>query len=159
MENAEKSYELRSEKVRSIVGQIPPALTRYGISIIAVVLVILFSIAYFMPYKQVYSGTITFYNTTPPNTTAYITFTNNKALNHFNEEMTLILHSGEEDIKLKIQNFTFERDTLNRYPAVISSKLDELVTNKLKNHTFDFTIVEDTNSLLLHFLPKNMLDN
>lgn len=53
----ERSFELRSEKVRSIVGQIPPSLVRYGITVIGAVLLCLFMIGYFLPYKQVYSGT------------------------------------------------------------------------------------------------------
>ena len=34
----ERSYELRSEKVRSIVGQMPSSLVRYGITVIGGVL-------------------------------------------------------------------------------------------------------------------------
>ena len=41
----ERSFELRSEKVRSIVGQIPSSLVRYGITAIAVVLFSLFTVA------------------------------------------------------------------------------------------------------------------
>lgn len=37
----ERSFELRSEKVRSIVGQIPSVLVRYGITAIGVVLICL----------------------------------------------------------------------------------------------------------------------
>ena len=53
----ERNFELRSEKVRSIVGEIPSSLVRYGITAIGVVLLFLFAVAYFLPYKQVYSGT------------------------------------------------------------------------------------------------------
>ena len=53
----ERSFELRSEKVRSIVGQIPSSLVRYGITAIGVVLLCIVAVAYFLPYKQVYSGT------------------------------------------------------------------------------------------------------
>lgn len=60
----ERSFELRSEKVRSIVGQIPSVLVRYGITAIGVVLICLFAIAYFLPYKQVYSGTATIHEIT-----------------------------------------------------------------------------------------------
>lgn len=56
-EKKEHNFELRSEKVRSIVGQIPSALVRYGITVIGVVLGCLFVVAYFLPYKQIYSGT------------------------------------------------------------------------------------------------------
>ena len=47
----ERNFELRSEKVRSIVGQIPSVLVCYGITAIGVVLICLFAIAYFLPYK------------------------------------------------------------------------------------------------------------
>ncbi len=55
----ERSYELRSEKVRSIEGQIPSSLVRYGITVIGAVLLCLFVVGYFLPYKQVYSVTAT----------------------------------------------------------------------------------------------------
>ncbi|MBP1638104.1 MAG: hypothetical protein H6Q18_893 [Bacteroidetes bacterium] len=46
-----KHIELRSEKVRNIIGQVPPVLLRYGISIIALTLVVLVGIATFIPYQ------------------------------------------------------------------------------------------------------------
>ena len=52
-EKQERSFELRSEKVRSIVGQVPSSLTYYGITAIGIVLLCLFVMAYFLPYKQV----------------------------------------------------------------------------------------------------------
>lgn len=57
--NQERSFELRSEKVRSIVGQMPSALMRYGISTIVIVLLCLSTVAYFLPYKQIYAGSAT----------------------------------------------------------------------------------------------------
>lgn len=60
----ERSFELRSEKVRSIVGQIPSSLVRYGITAIGIVLLCLLAVAYFLPYKQVYSGTATIHEVT-----------------------------------------------------------------------------------------------
>ena len=59
----ERNFELRSEKVRSIVGQIPSSLIRYGITAIGMVLLCLFAVAYYLPYKQVYSGTATIHKT------------------------------------------------------------------------------------------------
>ena len=60
----ERSFELRSEKVCSIVGQIPSSLVRYGITAIGAVLLCLLAVAYFLPYKQVYSGTATVHRAT-----------------------------------------------------------------------------------------------
>ena len=62
--NQERNFELRSEKVRSIVGQIPSSLARYGITAIGFVLLCLLTVAYFLPYKQVYSGTATIHEVT-----------------------------------------------------------------------------------------------
>lgn len=50
--NKEKSIELRSEKVRNIVGQIPSLLIRQGILIIGLVLLVLLGISAFIPYKK-----------------------------------------------------------------------------------------------------------
>lgn len=53
----ERNFELRSEKVRSIVGQIPSSLMRYGIMAMGDVLLALFLVAYQLPFRRVYSGT------------------------------------------------------------------------------------------------------
>ena len=49
--NQDRNFELRSEKVRSIVGQIPTSIVRHGITVIGIVLAVSFLIAYFLPYK------------------------------------------------------------------------------------------------------------
>lgn len=50
MKNIDK-IELRSEKVRKIIGDMPSGFIRYGISIITWILILLFVICYFMPYE------------------------------------------------------------------------------------------------------------
>lgn len=42
--------ELRSEKVRNIIGEIPPALVRWGIAIIVVIFAILLSVVLCVKY-------------------------------------------------------------------------------------------------------------
>lgn len=148
MDEQERNYELRSEKVRSIVGQIPPALVRYGTIILFAVLLALFGIAYFMPYKQVYSGTITFYDTP---STAYINFSNDKALTRIEEPTPLIIHTDDHDYTIKLISIVNERDTLNRYTVSIEEAQN---ISNLHNHTFDFTLVESSGNLLSRFLPK-----
>ncbi len=49
---AEKNIELRSEKVRSIIGQIPPMILRIGTAIIAGVILIALALMYYIPYPQ-----------------------------------------------------------------------------------------------------------
>ena len=46
-----RQIELRSEKVRNIIGQVPPVLLRYGNSIIALSLLILVVVALIIPYQ------------------------------------------------------------------------------------------------------------
>ena len=52
MTNSITNIELRSEKVRNIVGKIPPALLRMGISIITLIIIALLIAAYFIPYPE-----------------------------------------------------------------------------------------------------------
>lgn len=42
--------ELRSEKVRNIIGTIPPALVRWGIVVITIILVMLMLVVFLVPY-------------------------------------------------------------------------------------------------------------
>lgn len=42
--------ELRSEKVRNLLGEIPPTLVRWGTAILALIFLVLLLIACFMPY-------------------------------------------------------------------------------------------------------------
>ena len=95
----ERSYEPRSEKVRSIVGQIPSSLIRYGITAIGVVLLCLFVVGYFLPYKQVYSGTATIHRIT--NTAAdsvdiaiFVKFDNKRPGNITEQMLCLQLPNG-----------------------------------------------------------------
>lgn len=47
-----KDIELRSEKVRNIVGQVPPVLLRIGITAIATMIVGVLALGYFIPYPK-----------------------------------------------------------------------------------------------------------
>lgn len=44
--------ELRSEKVRKIIGGMPSGFIRYGISIITFILILSLVILYYTPYKE-----------------------------------------------------------------------------------------------------------
>lgn len=59
------SIELRSEKVRSIIGRIPPATVRFGSTILFVVFVLLFVCSYLFPYYQTIRVPAKIYDTTP----------------------------------------------------------------------------------------------
>ena len=49
---ADNKIELRSEKVRHIIGEIPSGIVRYGITIITIVILALLAGAYFIPYPE-----------------------------------------------------------------------------------------------------------
>ena len=50
--------QLRSEKVRHIIGQVPPVLIRYGIMIIVLSFVLLICLASFIPYQPTFKTEI-----------------------------------------------------------------------------------------------------
>ncbi len=54
-----KPIELRSEKVRNIIGRMPPVLVRYGTLMIVTALLVLTGIAAFIPYQPKISIGIT----------------------------------------------------------------------------------------------------
>lgn len=56
--DTKRDIELRSEKVRNIVGKIPPMILRIGITIISVVIILVLILAYFVPYPQYYTTEI-----------------------------------------------------------------------------------------------------
>ncbi len=57
--NTDPHLALRSEKVRRVVGQIPPVLVRYGTSIAVLAIAAMLVVAAFLPYRQVLRGTAT----------------------------------------------------------------------------------------------------
>ena len=52
----DNKIELRSEKVRHIIGEIPSRIVRYGITIITIVILGLLTGAYFIPYPETISA-------------------------------------------------------------------------------------------------------
>ena len=55
---ADNKIELRSEKVRHIIGEIPSGIVRYGITIITFVILGLLIGAYFIPYPETISAKV-----------------------------------------------------------------------------------------------------
>lgn len=149
----ERSFELRSEKVRSIVGQIPSTLVRYGITAIGIVLICLFAVAYFLPYKQVYSGTATIHEITIAPTdstdiTVLLRFENKRPDNAIGQ--MLYLHTPNSSFAGKIQNLSSVRDTLARQETLCRFKTTEI--QPLENQTVDFRLVQSSGNLLQKLL-------
>lgn len=55
---ADSKIELRSEKVRHIIGEIPTRIVRYGITTITIVILGLLVSAYFIPYPEIVSAKV-----------------------------------------------------------------------------------------------------
>ena len=55
---ADNKIELRSEKVKHIIGEIPSGIVRYGITIITIVILGLLVGAYFIPYPETASAKV-----------------------------------------------------------------------------------------------------
>ena len=150
----ERSFELRSEKVRSIVGQIPSSLIRYGITAIGMVLLCLFAVAYFLPYKQVYSGTATVHGATTatPADSTDITILlkfENKRPDNVNGQI-IYLQSPYRTFAGQIQDLSSVRDTFERQKAICRFKVTEI--KSVENQTVDFQIVSSSGNLLQKML-------
>ena len=152
-EKQERSFELRSEKVRSIVGQVPSSLTCYGITAIGIVLLCLFVMAYFLPYKQVYSGTaiikeapITTSDSTDIN--ILLRFDNKQPVN-VNRQILYLQTSNGTSVGT-IRKLSTVRDTLARQETLCRFKTTEI--QPLQNQTVDFKLVVSSSSLLQKLL-------
>ena len=150
----ERSFELRSEKVRSIVGQIPSSLIRYGITAIGMVLLCLFAVAYFLPYKQVYSGTATVHGATTatPADSTDITILlkfENKRPDNVNGQI-IYLQSPYRTFAGQIQDLSSVRDTFERQKAICRFKVTEI--KSVENQTVDFQITRTSGNLLQKML-------
>ena len=150
----ERSFELCSEKVRSIVGQMPSSLVRYGITAIGAVLLCLLAVAYFLPYKQVYSGTATIHGATTetPADSTDITILlkfENKRPGNVNRQM-IYLQSPYGTFAGQIQDLSSARDTLERQEALCRFKPTEI--KSVENQTVDFQIVISSGNLLQKML-------
>ena len=152
-EKQERSFELRSEKVRSIVGQVPSSLTCYGITAIGIVLLCLFVMAYFLPYKQVYSGTAIIQEatiTTSDSTdiTILLRFENKQPVN-VNRQILYMQTSNGMSVGT-IRKLSAVRDTLARQETLCRFKTTEI--QPLQNQTADFKLVVSSSSLLQKLL-------
>ncbi|ETK10938.1 hypothetical protein T230_00800, partial [Tannerella sp. oral taxon BU063 isolate Cell 1/3] len=97
------------------------SLVRYGITIIGIVLLFLFVIAYFLPYKQVYSGVATIRemkSESPADsveTTVLLKF-ETKRMNEAEDEQ-IDLQTPKGSIEGRLMALSSVRDTLERQEA------------------------------------------
>ena len=142
--------ELRSEKVRSIIGQVPPSLLRYGALAILAALVILVYVSYSIPYKQIYTGTAVI-RALPDSleaspTAVLIKFSDRRPALSPTEKLPITLHTPMGEVEGKLVKLSSWRDSLGRQEAFWLFLLSEL--SLLQNHEVDFTIVRTSGNIL-----------
>lgn len=138
-----QDFELRSEKVRKIIGQIPPILMRYEITTISFIIIVFSSISIILPYKQIVSGTLVI----------------DKLLTMTNDSISF-------NAKLKLPDkFSFSNNNLNKLLLItpdsiyqghiieysplknidgqyeITLRVPTININKLQNSTLDFKLI------------------
>ena len=138
----DRSFELRSEKVRSIVGQIPSSLVRYGISVIGLVVCVFVGVAYLLPYKRVYAGVATIYEF--QNITSVADSTEVRLLLRFDSKelsgafstLPIQLLTPNNIIKGQLLSLTTTRDTLNRQSSVCRFAIKDIQSLEPQNVDF-----------------------
>lgn len=153
----EQTFELRSEKVRSIVGQIPSALLRYGIIVIGGVLLCLLAVVYFLPYRQIYSGTAIIPHVENSviadsiNTTVHLKFEQERPNYNINGQL-IHLQSSTSAFTGKIISLSSVRDTLDRQKAICRFNPTEI--KAIEYQTVNFQIVLSHGNILQKLLGK-----
>lgn len=149
-----QSFELRSEKTRSIVGQIPSSLMHYGITIIGAVLLCLLIVASCLPHQQIYSGIAIAqgakeYRGDSIEVLMLLRF-NGKRLTGTNK-LSFTLSDGEGNIaRGQLLKLSSQRDTLERQEALcLIAQSDWLQIN---GHAVDFQVSFSTGTLLYQIL-------
>jgi len=66
MQDKEKDIELRSEDVQDVMGQVPPAILRWGITVIALVVLLLLVGCFIFKYPDTLTGKATLTTQVPP---------------------------------------------------------------------------------------------
>lgn len=66
MQDNEKDFELRSEDVQDVMGNVPPAILRWGITVISLVVLLLLVVSFVFKYPDTISGKVTLTTEVPP---------------------------------------------------------------------------------------------
>lgn len=146
----ERSFELRSEKVRSIVGQIPSSLVRYGITIIGIVLFVIAVVAYFLPYKKVYIGTAfirpvnTHLSSDSIDASIFLRFDGQRLMDGRNQ--TIHLTNGTISTEGLLLHVSSIRDTLERQEAQVRFVGTEF--QQIENQAVDFKLIQTSGNIL-----------
>lgn len=62
----EALYQARSPEIQEIVGGMPPWIIRWGVTVVTILLVVIFTAAYFIRYPEIASAPVVISNSDPP---------------------------------------------------------------------------------------------
>ena len=122
--------QLRNEKIRNIIGEIPPALIRYGITIIFILFCLLFVAFYFLPYTENITCNI-------------IISTNDTGLYAKGKLPYSYINAISINTPVNIELEGFNKDDFGLINGTISHINDSVVVENNKNYFyFDITFLE-----------------
>lgn len=153
-----KNIELRSEKVRSIVGQVPPALVRYGSLVVLLVLLVVLGIAHVLPYNQVLHGDAIVRTAAEPSAHADTLLLHvelrwlQSAADISPVGCTLSLEGPEVSVQGRLTAYTALRSPEGTHAALIA--LPAAAAQHLQPSTLSCRLLVGKGSLLEHFFGK-----
>lgn len=147
---------LRSEKARSIIGEIPSSLVRYGLFAIAITFALALYIATNIPYRKVYKGTCFIERTQEgglkPLEVSLKFDSDRQGLGTITQaEHSLILSSYTRTYEATLQHLSHERDGQGRQKAVIEVEGLNIPKGDV---TLDFTLSVEKGSILSQILGR-----
>lgn len=145
---------LRSEKARSIIGEIPSSLVRYGLFAIAITFALALYIATNIPYRKVYKGTCFIERTQEGGLKPLevsLRFDGQGIGSITQAEHGLILSSYTRTYEATLQHLSHDRDGQGRQKALI--EIEDLNIPK-GDVTLDFTLSVEKGSILSQILGR-----
>lgn len=145
-----KNIEVRCEKVRNIIGEIPSSLIRYGNMAIGIVLLCLVGIAWWFPYKQVYTGEAVLYqiddNQITDSIQVSLLLDFEQSSFSTRQRQPVSLHSAIGNCSGYIIQISALKDTLGRQKAIGLFKANEV--KKMEQQTVAFSIAHSSGTIL-----------
>lgn len=134
MENQEK-IELRSEKVRNIIGEVPPVLVRSGIGIIFGLILLLFIAMYFIPYPETLKVEVIVTSASTHSVVAYA-----DALVPF-----VYANQLEKDMEVRVDMEGYAEQDYGLVKGTVTEVSGQLVTYSNKNYIIVKLLLHDNN--------------
>lgn len=164
MQDDNTRLALRSEKARKLIGAIPSKIVRYGLLLVLGVLILLFVIVSYFPYREIYHGDLRIaqphnISSNEPEAIFYqinveMRFEGKRLMNVEGQGQFRLYVEGQEQ-GLRLISIMAERDAEGYQKAcIISENYKELL-----NRTLAFRLVIDRGSILSQLILSNLFFN